>query len=155
MRDVFEVVGTDKVPVSGALLQCIDVFDWTTDPKDYDIFQLLDAESDYVPPAAGGYGLAWHLHQGWFVPVSDPVPGSILQKAHFEAIPKNETGLPTVKLDTLLRSDFNDQILADTFLDKGSALEGMFIEMHDRNKKLLSSFLTEAACRNIGLEEGQ
>jgi len=154
MRAALETVGAEKVSVAGALLQYIDAFDWTADPKDYDVFQLLEVESDYVPRAAGGYGLAWHLHQGWFVPVSDPLPGRILQKVHFDALPKSETGQPTVKLDTLLRSDFDGGISAQTFFEEGSALEGMFIDMHDRNKQLLSSFLTKAICRNIGLEEG-
>lgn len=155
MRAVLETVGAEKVSIAGALLQYIDVFDWTADPKEYDVFQLLDENSDYVPKAAGGYGLAWHLHQGWFVPVSEPVPGRVLQKAHFDALPKNETGHPTVKLDTLLRSDFDGRISAQTFFEEASTLERMFIDMHDRNKHLLSSFLTKAICKDIGLEEAQ
>lgn len=153
MRAVLEVVGAEKLSVAGTLLQYIDVFDWKADPKGYDISQLLDMDSDYVPGAASNYGLAWHLHQGWFVPVSEPVPGRILHKVHFNALPKDESGNPTVKLDTLLRSDFNGRISAQTFLDESSALERMFIDMHDRNKELLSSFLTKAICEQIGLEE--
>lgn len=155
MRAVLETVGAEKVSVAGALLQYIDVFDWTADPEEYDIFQLLDVESEYVPRAAGSYGLAWHLHQGWFVPVREPVPGRILQKAHFDALPKNDVGNPTVKLDTLLRSDFNGRISAQTFLEKDSALERMLIDMHDKNKQLLSGFLTKAICDDIGLGDGQ
>lgn len=153
MRDVLEVVGAEKVSVAGTLLQYIDVFDWTADPKDYDISRLLDVESDYVPRAASNYGLGWHLHQGWFEPIKEPIPSRILHKAHFNALPKDETGHPTVKLDTLLRSDFNGHISAQNFFDEGSALEGMFIDMHDRNKWLLSSFLTKSICQQIGLEE--
>lgn len=152
IRAVLETVGAEKVSVSGAMLQYIDAFDWTADPKGYDIFQLLDVESQYVPRAAGGYGLAWHLHQGWFVPVNEPVPGRILQKVHFDALPQNETGQPTVRLDTLLRSDFNGRISAQSFFDEKSALEEMFIDMHGRNKQLLSSFLTKSVCKKIGLE---
>lgn len=153
MRAVLEVVGAEKVSIAGALLQYIDVFDWMADPKGYDISQLLDLDSDYVPRATSNYGLAWHLHQGWFEPVSEPVPGRILHKAHFNALPKDEAGRPNVKLDTLLRSDFYSHISAQTFFDQGSALEEMFIEMHDRNKRLLSSFLTKAICEQIELEE--
>ncbi len=153
MRAVLEVVGAEKVSVAGTLLQYIDVFDWLADPKGYDISELLDLESDYVPRAARNYGLAWHLHQGWFEPVIEPVAGRILHKAHFDALPKDEAGHPTVRLDTLLRSDFDGPISAQTFFDEGSALEGMFIDMHNRNKRLLSSFLTKAICEKIGLEE--
>lgn len=153
MRAVLDVVGAEKISVAGTLLQYIDVFEWMADPKDYDISQLLDLESDYVPRAASNYGHAWHLHQGWFEPVGEPVPGKILHKAHFDALPKDEAGHPTVKMDTLLRSDFNGRISAQTFFEKDSALEKMFIDMHDRNKGLLSSFLTKDICKQINLEE--
>lgn len=151
MRSVLEVIGAEKVSIAGTLLQYIDVFDWTADPKSYDISELLDLGSDYVPRATSSYGLAWHLHQGWFEPVREPAPGRILHKAHFDALPEDEAGHPTVKLDTLLRSDFNDHISAQTFFDDGSALEGMFIDMHNRNKRLLSSLLTKAICEEIEL----
>ena len=153
IRDVLEVVGAEKVSVAGALLQYIDVFDWIADPDDYDASQLLDLNSDFVPQAVGNHGLAWHLHQGWFAPVSEPVPGMVLHKAHFNAIPKNESGHPSVKLDTLLRSDFNGPISAQNFFKDNSVLEGMFIDMHKRNRGLLSNFLTAAICKKIGLEE--
>lgn len=153
MRDVLEVVDAEKISVAGTLLQYIDVFDWMADPKDYDISKLLDVDSDFVPRAAKNYGLAWHLHQGWFEPVAEPVPGRILHKAHFNALPKDEAGHPTVKLDTLLRSDFDGRISAQALFNEGSALEGTFIDMHDRNKGLLSSLLTKDICQQIGLEE--
>jgi uncharacterized protein (TIGR04255 family) len=155
MRAVLESVGAEKVSVAGTLLQYIDVFDWTADPADYDVFQLLDKESAYVPKATGSYGLAWHLHQGWFLPSREPVPGRILQKVHFDALPQNDIGQPSVRLDTLLLSDFNGRISAQTFFEQDSALEGMFIDLHDKNKKLLSSFLTKAIRDNIGLGEDQ
>jgi len=153
MRTVLNTVGAEKVSIAGALLQYIDVFDWTADPENYDIAQLLNVNSDYVPRATSNYGLAWHLHQGWFESVGEPIPGRILYKAHLNALPKNETGQPTVKLDTLLRSDFNGRISAQTFFEGNSALEGMFIDLHDRNKVLLSNFLTKTICEEIGLEE--
>ena len=78
-----------------------------------------------------------------------------MQKVHFDALPQNESGQPTVKLDTLLRSDFNGRIAAQTFFEDGSSLEGMFIDMHDRNKKLLSSFLTKEVCDKIGLGDSK
>jgi uncharacterized protein (TIGR04255 family) len=154
MRAVLQAVGAERISVAGTLLQYIDVFDWTADPKDYDAFQLLDAKSEYVPSSIGSYGLAWHLYQGWFVSLRDPVPGRVLQKVHFDALPKNESGHPTVKLDTLLLSEFNGPISAQTFMEEGSALQKMFIDMHKRNKQLLSNFLTKAICESIGLEEG-
>jgi uncharacterized protein (TIGR04255 family) len=153
MRSVLEVVGAEKVSIAGTLLQYIDVFDWIADPKDYDVSQLVNVGGDYVPRAARDYGLAWHLYQGWFEPVSEPVPGNCLHKAHFDALPIDEAGHPTVKLDTLLRSDFNGRISAQTFFEEDSALERMFVDMHDRNKGLLSSLLTKAICEQIGLEE--
>lgn len=153
MRAVLEVVGAERISVAGTLLQYIDVFDWMAEPKDYDISMLLNLDSDYVPRAASNYGLAWHLHQGWFEPVRGPVPGKILHKAHFNALPKNEAGHPTVTFDTLLRSDFSDHISAQTFFDESSALEGGFIDMHDRNKRILSSFLTKGICDQIELDK--
>ena len=151
MRRVFEIVKARDVSIKGALLQYIDVFDWTADPKEYDVFQLLDVNSEYVPKVAGSYDMTWHLYQGCFIPVSRPTNGRMLQKVHFDAVRENETGQPTVKLDTVLRSDFEDCISAQTFLEEESTLERVFVDMHDRNKKILQDFLTKTVCENIGL----
>ena len=116
------------------------------------MFQLLDRESSYVPVAVGDYGSAWHLHQGWFTTLENPIASRILQKVHFDALSKNEVGSPTVKMDTLLRSDFGGRIPAQQLFEDNSALENVFVAMHDQNKKLLSDLLTTPICRNIGLE---
>ncbi|MCY4208871.1 MAG: hypothetical protein OXD29_13110 [Roseovarius sp.] len=155
MRDALCIIDTDDMSIAGASLQYIDVFDWTSDPNEYDVFQLLDVESEYVPKSVGMYGSVWHLHQGWFDPINNPVSGRILKKAHFDAISTSESGQPTVKLDTLLRADFSNYISARTFFQESSDLEKMFIYMHNSNKKLVSSFLTKAICKNIGLEDEQ
>ena len=153
IRNVLEVVGAEKVSVASAHLQYIDVFDWTADPNDYDISQLLDLTSDFVPRVVEKYGLAWHLHQGWFESRSEPVPGRVPHQAHFNALPKNETERPTVKLDTLLRTDFKASVSAQDFFEDYSTLDAMFTDMHDSNKELLSKFLTCAIRKKIGLEE--
>lgn len=155
IRQILETAGTEGIAIAGALLQYIDVFDWNAAPEAYDIFKLLDADSDFVPKAMGGYGVNWHLHQGWFSVSAEPVPARVLQKVHFDALSHNEKGLPTVRLDTVLRSDFNGPIAAKTFFNEKSALEGVFIDLHDRNKQLLRGFLANAVCKEIGLGEGQ
>lgn len=155
IRQILEAVGAEKIAVAGALLQYIDVFDWNADPKEYDIFKLLDSASSYVPKAIGDYGMTWHLHQGWFSASSEPVPARVLNKVHFDALQQNEKGEATVRLDTVLRSDFNGRIAAKTFFDEKSALEGVFVDLHDKNKQLLRGFLTNAVCEEIGLGEGQ
>lgn len=153
MRDALEAVGAEKISIAGALLQYIDVFDWNGKPAEYDIFQLLDQSSRYIPDALGDYGPAWHLYQGWFEPLDGPIAGRVLHKAHFDALPRNEAGQPTVKMDTLLRSDFNGRISAQQLFDANSPLDAVFVTMHDMNKQLLSHFLVETIRRSIGLEE--
>lgn len=155
IRLILETAGAEKIAVAGALLQYIDVFDWNDDPKDYDIFKLINAGSDYIPKAAAGYGMIWHLHQGWFSPSREPVPARVLHKVHFDATLLKENGQPTVRLDTLLRSDFDESIEAKTFFDDKSALERVFYDLHGKNKNLLQGFLTSAVCDEIGLGGGQ
>ena len=154
MRTAFKTAGAENMSIEGVLLQYIDVFDWTADPKEYDVFQILDVDSEYVPKVAGGYGLAWHLYQGSFIPVSHPMHGRVLQKVHFDALPEDETGKPTIKLDILLRSDFENRVSAQAFFEEAPLLEGVFVDLHARHKKLLQNLLTKTVCKHIGLEEG-
>lgn len=153
MRGAVEIVGADKLVIAGNLLQYVDVFDWVGPEDEYDVFQLLDWESEYVPRSVHSYGHVWHIHQGWFTPVERPVPGRLLQKAHFDAGPRTKNGRLTVKLDTHLRTDFGDHISASTFQNEVSPLEASFMEMHDRNKSVIRSFLTKKVCVDIGLGE--
>ena len=120
MKSVLETVGADKISVAGAMMQYIDVFDWDGSPSEYDVFQLLDRESRYVPESVGEYESIWHLYQGWFSPLDEPIAGRLLQKAHFDAVSKNENGQPTVRMDTLLRSDFGGLISAQRLFEADS-----------------------------------
>ena len=154
MRGVFEAVGAEDMSVEGVFLQYINVFDWVACPKEYDIIQLLDVDSEYFPGAIKNYDAAWHLHQGSFVPVSFPMFGNILQKIHFDALREDKAGQPAIRLDTFLRFDFNDCVSAGVFLEENSQLEEVFGDLHRRNKRLLQNLLTGSVCKNIGLGKG-
>ena len=151
MRGAFGVVGPDRLAVAGTLLQHVHVFDWTGPLEEYDVFRLLDRDSDYVPRSAQGFGPVWHFHQGWFAPIEAPVPGIVLRKVHFDALRDGGKGQPTVKLDALLRMDFGGHVSANEFFKEDSPLEASFAEMHDLSNDLLRGFLTEANCSDIGL----
>ena len=153
MREVVELIGPEKLSVAGSFLQYIDAFDWMGDEAAYDIFQLLNPEGQLVPPTINQHGSAWHLHQGWFVPLNGPIDGRLLQKAHFDAIPKGELGYPSVRMDTLMRADFSGHVSGKLIFEENSPIVGTFVEMHDRNKQLLEAFLTDAMCQKIGLEQ--
>lgn len=151
MKDVFEVIGIEKVSIAGTLLQYIDVFDWDSSPSEYNVFQLLNRNSDFIPESVNNYGLAWHLHQGWFTQLNEPLPGRLLHKAHFDALPQNEAGIPTVRLDTLLRYDFDGVTSSKNFSGESSLLDQVFVEMHKKHKTLLLDFLNKEMCVKIGL----
>jgi len=153
IRMALKTVGTETIPVAKTLLQYIDVFDWQGDQGKYDVFQVLDQGSRHVPESIGDHGLIWHLYQGWFTAAKTPLPGHILQKVHFDALPKGNRKAPTVRLDTVLRFDFNKPISSGDFLQSDSDIERSFRFMHDKNKELLSKFLTEEICKKIGLEK--
>ena len=131
--------------IKSVYLQYINVFSWTGTTEDYNSRLLLNEQSSCVPTSVLDRGPYWHLHQGWFSPLTEPPHGRILDRMHIDAI-DDQTGRHVVKFETFHRFDFDDERratrLREAFSTQSTTIDASFERLHDRSKKSLSDYLT-------------
>ncbi|WP_160320415.1 TIGR04255 family protein [Rhizobium ecuadorense] len=145
MQDVIGVAGAADALVSSATLQYVDIFKWTSDVSEYNARQVMKPGQN-VPPVLFDKGPFWHLHQGWFEPADN---GRVLSRVHIDAVQDDE-GIPIVKFDTYMQHQLAT-FYTPTEAISGGWIESTFASMHDKNKILLASFITDEMATRINL----
>ncbi|MFN3547181.1 MAG: TIGR04255 family protein [Mesorhizobium sp.] len=138
-------------PVVAALLQYVDVFEWTGDRNSYDAAELLK-KGAAIPATILNKGPFWHLHQGWFR--SEPrLPASrLLERVHLDAVEDDRTKRPIVRLDTYLDVTLDaPMVLVGMGQTENAALASLFSVLHDLDKELMLSVLSTKAAKRIKL----
>ena len=140
--------------IASVSLQYVNVFFWNGTVEDYDSRALLNVESPCVPASVLGRGPLWHLHQGWFSPLTEPPGGRILDRVHIDAI-ADERGQYLVKFENLHRFDFGGDTPVRTIKailsEAPMVLDASFERLHDRVKESLDDYLTADVQRSIDL----
>ncbi len=155
--DVFNKVGfalqNNKQCINSITLQYTDVFNWTGNIDDYDNRKLLNESSSFVPETIINRGPFWHLHQGWFTEVSDPINGRVLTRIHIDAIHENNMFL--ARIENLNRFDIDPSSNNLAFDSNSIIASGVFDtvleSLHCENKKTLGSILHDDIQRRIEL----
>ena len=129
--------------VESVSLQYINIFAWNGATEDYDSRALLDERSSCVPASILDRGPHWHLHEGWFSPVTDGPSGRVLDRMHIDGI-DDETGRHVVKLESLHRLDFEPSRiphLGEALSTATKAIDTGFELLHGRAKRSLGDYL--------------
>ncbi len=143
--DVIGVAGAGDALVSSATLQYIDIFKWNSDIADYNAREVM-RPGENVPPILFDKGHLWHLHQGWFEPAEN---GRVLSRVHIDAVEDDER-IPIVKFDTYMQHQLATFYTPSEAIS-GGWFESTFASMHDKNKNLLASFITDEMANRIDL----
>ncbi len=140
--------------VESVYLQYINIFSWSGTTENYDSRALLDEQSPSVPASVLDRGPHWHLHQGWFSPLTAPLAGRILERMHIDAF-DDPTGRHVVKFENLHRFDFDRDggvpFLREAFSTATTAMDASFDHLHGRARKSLGAYLTPDIQRSINL----
>lgn len=140
-------VGSDDNPLVATTLQYIDMFAWEGAPEDYEISRLLDLSSDFLPSSLSERGQLWHLHQGWFVPVSVQPPRRTLKRIHIDALEQDAS--PMVKIDTYINLEHRLGVPIGHFTtDRFNAI---FDDLHKQSTTMLAGILSEETRQRINL----
>lgn len=123
-------------------LQYVDAFMWKGDPKDLDLSQVLDATSPYLPQNIFDLGPDfWHSHHGFFSSKDAPEHCRLLDNVNVQRAPKEGATQHVLTIVT------NHQLLPMTEIwDSEPSLEFLTKHLdflHNRNKMMLSSLLTD------------
>lgn len=150
LTKVADVLKDQTRQIRACSLQYTDEFIWTS-KEQVDFRELLDSNSEFIPPKIFDYGISWHLHQGWFHEKKMPIPGKTLERMHVSSRPFDERCI--VQFENLIRYDpQNPNILLSTAFDSESDdINKVFEELHKINKYLLKEFLHNQMSERIGL----
>jgi uncharacterized protein (TIGR04255 family) len=121
-------------------------------PLDSEVLQkLFRLDTEYLPPRTFRNKDLWHVHQGWYLPVTEPVAGHKLTVLN---IATREAGNSIVlMIDHMSRYDM-DSRGSPLFTDGGgSALIDVVMEdLHGQNKSLLRDLLSLEMAERIRLD---
>lgn len=143
--DVINIAEASDCLIAGNTLQYIDLFRWQGNVNDYRADAIIKL-GDHVPRSIIDKGPFWHLHQGWFEPADN---GRILERAQIDAF--SEDGMPVVKIDAYMQHQLASFYTLSEAVDNGWFVT-TFEEMHEKNKKLLRSFLNDDIAGRIKLD---
>lgn len=130
-------------------LQYVDVFFWKGDPDQLPLSSIFDESSPYLPPNVFGLGnVFWHSHHGFFSAKDAPANCHLLDNVNVQRAPREgstEHALTIVTNHQLLPTN---EIWNTDFI---SFVTTHLSFLHQRNKTMLSSLLTEEVKKLINL----
>ncbi|RAN75775.1 hypothetical protein B5P43_25775 [Bacillus sp. SRB_336] len=123
-------------------LQYVDTFMWKGDPKNLQLSEIFDSTSPYLPQNIFTLGNDfWHSHHGFFSTREAPENCRLLDNVNVQRAPKEGTSEHVLTIVTNHQLLPKDEIWSPEgcldFLNTHSAF------LHDRNKAMLSSLLTD------------
>lgn len=138
---VFSALQTAEYSIVSANLVYLDVFQWSGEESAYDVRKILNGESEYVPVSIFEHeSPVWHLYQGWYSEVENPIAGRILERLHIDSIRENNRIL--VKFENLNRFLFGSAVNPQQLLGSGqNEIDRIFEILHDVNKSTLRKVL--------------
>lgn len=135
-------------PVSGMLLQYIDVFEWKGDANKIDASMLFSRDSELIPKSIWDKGPLWHLYQGWFKSVELASAKRMLEKAHVDAL-SDAKGMPWIKIDSWHSIELKQSVGLVEALKLN--IDETFKLLHSSNKTLLKALLAKEISDRIKL----
>ncbi|MXW37200.1 MAG: hypothetical protein F4023_05500 [Acidobacteria bacterium] len=152
--DIADVLQDSSIAIRSLVLQYVDVFEQTDDSTTYDIESLINKNCPHLPKTALQHGPLWHAHHGWFTHDDSPDGTRLLQRMHVNGLnaPEDKDKY-IIRMEMLARLDFlnEDDRLNLTPQSFDDQLDRDFALLHEQSKKLLSVYLTDAACQEISL----
>ena len=146
---------SETTSITSLGLEYIDEFVWTGDLSEYDVSSVFDPKSEYFLSRMCNAGYLWHLHQGWFTQDGLPKGDRRLERIHIDALEEGPNIRYPTRIASTLRHDLG-QVVDDpdylfTSTEGKGFVDSSFVSMHERNKQILKSLLTEEMAARIGL----
>jgi uncharacterized protein (TIGR04255 family) len=151
-RDLFMAVsvqiGAPRLPISNVSLQYINQFIADQPLENSANLRVLRAETRFLPPRFVDNGELWHVHQGWFEQVLEPIPGSKLHVINFGT--QKDAERVTLTIDDLLRVQPDG---VDLEFCSGTQFAALMEWLHDEHKAMLREVLTSEMADRVRLNE--
>ena len=148
---LYNLVKSTDLLISSVSLQYKDQFS-ATKPLDADALeQLLRIGTQYLPARTFQNKELWHVNQGWYLPVIEPISGRQLNVLNMATRDSGDAIL--LIIDQLFRYEIDDRTLS-LFTDHADRLliDVVMEDLHTQNKSLLRDLLTAQMAGRIRLD---
>ncbi|MGJ9420431.1 TIGR04255 family protein [Massilia sp. CMS3.1] len=146
LKVVLEEVGTHRA-IRTIGLQYNDGFLWNDDPAELDLREVFN--NDFViPPHVFDQTGLWHLHHGYFEKIQEPVLHTVLQNINVDML--DTQGGRVLQILGSHKANL-EQPLWQSHKKNQPLFFSMITHLHDLNKKMLRSLLTNKVCQRIKL----
>jgi uncharacterized protein (TIGR04255 family) len=146
----FSVVGPTigKRKISSIGLQYNDVFHWRGVPQDMDLTTLFLNGSKLLPANVFEIKGQWHSHHGYFMDRPLPIQHRLLENINVNVL--EELGERSFVITTVHKAEVSQIWGWEGLKD---AIAPLMVDLHNRNKEVLSQLLSEHAKKMINLSK--
>jgi uncharacterized protein (TIGR04255 family) len=145
---VYEQIGAPRLPIGNVSLQYINQFLADHPPASSANLMVLRAGTRFLPPRFVDNGELWHVHQGWFEQVLEPIPGNKLHMINFGT--QRDAERVTLTIDHLLRVQPER---LDLEFCSGAQFDALMERLHDEHKAMLREVLTSEMADRVHVNE--
>lgn len=153
IQSVYNFLDLNSLSIATIGCQFIDKFVYETNPEKYNLADVFDVDSKFLPQNVRNSESLWHVHQGWFEIINTLPLAKGLNQLNLASSLLNE------KLTAVI--DHITHIMLDKPISVKSLLEiketdvtlmaKILTEIHDSNKEILKKLLSENKKKEIGL----
>lgn len=147
LKIVLEEVGSQR-PLRSIGLQYVDIFLWNDDPADLDLREVFKADFVIPPHVFSQTGL-WHLHHGYFENFQTPLSHAVLQNINVDML--DTVGGRALQILGSHKANLAE-LLWQPHMKNQMQFFAMISHLHELNKKMLRSLLTEKVRQRIKLD---
>jgi uncharacterized protein (TIGR04255 family) len=152
LEELYSRVKTSELSLFSISLHYLDNF-LAELPIDPDAFaKMFNGESEYLPPRMRQNEALWHVNQGWYREVREPISGRQLTTINIGTQQPVGHAQLTLTIDHLMRYEVEDGSPPLFDRDGGEPLIVRVMEnLHEQNKALFRSLLTREMQERINL----
>ena len=153
IQAVYRFLDLDSLSINAIGCQFIDKFVYEGNPETYNLGDVFDVESKFLPRNIKESNDLWHVHQGWFGQISALTNAKAINQLNLTSSLINER--LTAVIDHITHIMLGKPISVKSLLEikeiDVTLMAKVLTEIHDSNKGILKKLLSENKKKEIGL----
>jgi hypothetical protein len=137
----------ENLKIEAVVLQYADKF--VGDAADYHIHDVFAKKNKYLTKQAEKAGRSWHVHQGWFEAQNDSE--RVLNVLNLTTNAEQEKVISRIEHEGHIQYAPEMRVAKNFFDSKTKEYEKTFAFLHQNNKNVVSSVLSEEQKTNVGI----
>lgn len=153
IQTVYRFLDLDSLSINTIGCQFIDKFVYEINPEPYNLGDVFDVESKFLPRNVKDSNDLWHVHQGWFGEISTLTNAKAINQLNLTSSLLNEKLTAVVDHIThiVLEKSISVKSLLEVDNTGTTAMAKVLSDVHNCNKEILKKLLSEKKQKEIKL----